>query len=33
MKADLQSLKEKASWCLLVNVTGERYGSIRGDVT
>ena len=34
MKADLESLKEKASWCLLVNVTGERYyGSIRGDVT
>ena len=25
MKADLESLKEKASWCLLVNVTGERY--------
>jgi len=25
MKADVESLKEKASWCLLVNVTGERY--------
>ena len=25
MKADLESLKEQASWCLLVNVTGERY--------
>ena len=25
MKADLESLKEQPSWCLLVNVTGERY--------
>ena len=34
MKADLESLKEQPSWCLLVNVTGERdYGLIRGDVT
>ena len=25
MKADLESLKEQASWCLLLNVKGERY--------
>ena len=28
MKADLESLKEKASWCLLVNVRGERYSRL-----